>query len=67
MSIFRSACLACDVDAFLADEDRRAARFPVCDRCGERIVQNAAFLSFSGSYLCDDCVEPEDDGFSVPL
>lgn len=45
-----------DAERYMADLDKRLARRPVCDCCGENIQDEMA-LRYKGIYLCEDCMD----------
>ena len=38
------------------DQERRLAKFPKCDYCGERIVEEK-FYNIEGTYICMNCID----------
>jgi len=53
--IYRSSCLAHDIERFLAEEDHALAQYPVCCRCGNHVQQDS-IVRIDGNYYCDECL-----------
>ena len=39
-----------------AEQERKLAKLPYCDICGERI-QTEHYFDFDGKFICEDCME----------
>ena len=47
-------------EAYEAKQEKKLAKKPICDCCGDYIQQEHAF-HFKGMWICDDCLENERD------
>ena len=45
-----------DYNIWLTEQERKMARLPVCDRCGNRITGEHKYR-IMGAVWCEDCVE----------
>lgn len=42
--------------AFEAEQERRIEKYPKCDCCGERILEDK-FFNIEGTYICENCID----------
>lgn len=42
-------------DMYEAAQERRLRKYPKCDCCGERIVEEK-FYNIEGTYICENCI-----------
>lgn len=54
--IYMSDDPARDAERYMADLDKKLAKRPVCDCCGDPIQEDWA-LRYNGVWICDECVE----------
>lgn len=43
-------------DEYEADQERRLRKYPRCERCKERIVDEE-FYNIDGTFICEDCLD----------
>lgn len=55
---FRTNDPAADFDRWDAEQERRLARLPICERCGERI-QSENLWDIDGTLYCPECAKIE--------
>ena len=39
-----------------AEQERRIEKYPKCDCCGERILDDS-FFNIEGTYICERCID----------
>lgn len=58
--MYRTADPVLDAECYMDELDKRFARRPVCDCCGQHIVEPAA-LHYKGLWLCGECVSDNEE------
>lgn len=45
-----------DYDRHCAEQERKLAKYPKCDNCGEYITDEY-FYNIDGTFICEDCMK----------